>query len=222
MARWRRILKIVISVGVAIVFVGTGMGVVADRWIAARAGPFTTAGADALPTLDVGLVLGTSPLGWTGRPNQFFERRLDAAADLYRLGKVRFLLVSGDRRGPSYDEPTEMRAGLIARGVPAQVIYEDPFGIRTLDSILRAQSAYGQSRIIVVSQRFHTERAVFLGRYNGIEAWGYEAADVSGALGLLPRLREYAGRLRAVWDVLRHARPRQEGPPIVIGRDPVR
>jgi SanA protein len=208
-----------ILLGAGAVAMLAGASLVADRWIAARAAPFTAATVETLPTLNVALVLGTSPLGWTGRPNQFFERRLDAAAELFRHGKVRFLIVSGDRRD-GYDEPLAMRAGLIARGVPESAIYRDPFGARTLDSVLRVRSAYGQVRVIFVSQRFHTERAVFLARRNGLEAWGYEAADVSGALGLLPRLREYASRLRAVWDVARGTRARQDGPAVAIGVDP--
>ena len=208
---WTFALAVVVTVACA---------VAADRWIAARAASFVTHDMDRLGTADVALVLGTAPRVWQGRPNQFFERRMDAAAALWKAGKVRWLLVSGDNRARDYDEPTAMRAALIARGVPAQAIYRDSAGVRTLDSVLRASDVFGQKHYIVVSQRFHNERAVVLARLRGIEAWGYDAAEVDGALRLVPRLREYVARLRALYDMVAGTRPRHGGPPVVIGQDP--
>src|SRR5207249_7102952 len=66
------------------------------------------------------------------------------------LKKVKYLLLSGDNRSADYDEPTAMRAGLIKRGVPAEAIYRDFAGLRTRDSVLRAQSVFGQKRLIIV------------------------------------------------------------------------
>jgi SanA protein len=90
----------------------------ADRQIERFAEPYLAENPKALPDVDVGLVLGAAPIGPEGGPNRYFEYRLDAAAELWRSGKVKFLLVSGDNRRPDYDEPSAMRAGLIARGVP--------------------------------------------------------------------------------------------------------
>jgi SanA protein len=219
-ARLGRVVRSLFWTSVVLAIVIGTTALVADRLVARRAAPFTTASLDRLPSLDVALVLGTAPRVWQGRPNQFFERRMDAAAELYRAGKVRWLLVSGDNRSHDYDEPTAMRAALIRRGIPAEAIYRDYAGIRTLDSVLRAATVFGQPRLVVVSQRFHTERAIFLARRHGIEAWGYEADDIVGALGMVPRLREYAGRLRAVWDVLMDSEPRHGGSPVRIGVDP--
>ena len=215
-----RFVRIVFWTSIVLAIVIGTSALVADRFVARRAAPFTTSSLDRLPSLDVALVLGTAPRVWQGRPNQFFERRMDAAAELYRAGKVRWLLVSGDNRSQYYDEPTAMRAALMRRGIPAEAIYRDYAGIRTLDSVLRASTVFGQQRFVVVSQRFHTERAIFLARRHGIEAWGYEADDIAGALGMVPRLREFAGRLRALWDLLMDSEPRHGGPPVRIGVDP--
>ena len=165
-------------------------------------------------------MLGAAPIGPEGGPNRYFEYRLDAAAALFKAGKVKFLLVSGDNRVPDYDEPTAMRAGLIGRGVPAEAIYRDFAGLRTRDSILRAETVFGQKRVIVVSQRFHLSRAIFLARKEGIEAWGFEARDVTRAYSLLTELRRYPSALRAYWDVWFDTPPRHGGPRIVIGKDP--
>ena len=135
-----------------------------------------------LPAADVALVLGTAPIGPEGGPNVYFVHRLDAAAALWKAGKVKYFIVSG-----STDEPAAMRAGLVERGVPAAAIYDDPAGYRTWDSVLRARDVYGQKRLVIVSQRFHLSRALFLARHAGIEAWGFEARDVDSALQHLHR-----------------------------------
>src|SRR5580692_2458524 len=114
----------------------------AQRRLDALAAPYMIDDPARLPEIDVALVLGAAPIGPEGGPNRYFERRLDAAAALWQAGKVKFLLVSGDNRRPDYDEPSAMRAGLIARGVPANAIYRDFAGVRTRDSILRAHHIF--------------------------------------------------------------------------------
>jgi len=192
----------------------------AQRRLDALAAPYMTDDPARLPDIDVALVLGAAPIGPEGGPNRYFERRLDAAAALWQAHKVKYLLVSGDRRGADYDEPTAMRAGLVARGVPAAAIYRDFAGIRTLDSVERAKTVFGQARLIVVSQRFHSVRAVFLARDEGIEAWGFEARDVDNPYSVWTRLRRYPSALRAYYDVWFDTPPRHAGTPIVIGVDP--
>jgi SanA protein len=184
-----------------------------------------TAPAD-LPTIDVGLVLGTGPLThWRDghvTPNLPFVLRLDAAAALWRAGKVKYLVASGNRTG-DYDEPTPMRAGLIERGVPADVIYRDFAGFRTIDSILRAHTIYGLKRLVIVSQRAHLERAIFLARAAGMDAWGLAAGEEQpGGPKFLDRVFLTGAALLAWWDVTVDTLPRERGPPVVIGVDPAR
>jgi SanA protein len=192
----------------------------AERGLERFAAPYLVDDPAALPDVAVALVLGAAPIGPEGGPNRYFEYRLDAAAALWRAGKVKYLLASGDRRGADYDEPTAMRAGLIARGVPAQAIYLDFAGVRTRDSVLRARSVFGQHRLIIVSQDFHAARAVFLARREGIEAWGLAARDVTRAYSIFTELRRYPSALRAYYDVWFAAPLRQVGPAIAIGVDP--
>jgi SanA protein len=175
--------------------------------------PFITAKRADLPRLPVALVLGCSKLLPDGRKNLFFERRIEAATELFHGGQVRFLLVSGDNGRVGYDEPSDMRAALVAAGVPADRIVLDHAGFRTLDSVVRAKQVFGLERLIVVSQRFHNERAVYLARAHGVEAYGYDAKDVGGVEGLTVRLREVVSRLAAVLDVeVLHSSPRFGGP----------
>lgn len=172
-----------------------------------------------VPAVDVALVLGTAPIGPEGGPNRYFVYRLDAAAALYKAGKVKYFIVSGHRDG-RYDEPTAMRAGLIERGVPAEAIYRDFDGDRTLDSVARARQVYGQTRLVIVSQRFHLSRALFLARHEGIDAWGFEARDVDTPYSIFTELRRYPSALRAYWDVWFDTPPGELGKPIAIGVDP--
>ena len=172
----------------------------------------------ALPHRKVALVLGCSRTLADGSANYFFTYRMDAAAELIKSGKVDYLLVSGDNRRHSYDEPTMMKEALIARGVPSDRVVCDFAGLTTLDSVVRAKAVFGQPQITIVSQRFHTERAIYLARAYGIDAVGYNARDVP--LPAAPRTytRELLSRVRAVLDAnILHRQPRHLGGPIVIG-----
>lgn len=156
---------------------------------------------DALPTYPVGLVLGCPPVSSEGIPNFYFQSRIEAAARLFRAGKVQYLLLSGSHDGGFYDESREMKKALLAFGVPEERMWLDREGNRTLLSIQRARDVYGVRKLIVVTQAFHAQRALFLARHAGIEAVSYHARDLGFFRGLRTRLREYLARARAVADV---------------------
>jgi SanA protein len=169
-----------------------------------------------IPEAPVALVLGCAPrLG--NRPNLFYEYRMEAAAALFKAGKISALIVSGDNGTHLYDEPTAMKESLVAAGVPAGKIYCDYAGFRTLDSVVRAKEIFGQSRFIIVSQRFHNERAVFIAQRHGLDAIGYNAKDVSRTIALATHLREYLARVNAVLDVtLLQTEPKFYGEAVAI------
>lgn len=187
-----------------------------DRWVKSVAAEHCHASTDQVPATPAALVLGCSPMIGSMK-NLFFEYRMDAAAQLYQSGKARALIVSGDNGTKEYDEPTAMREALMKRCVPEQAIYCDYAGFRTLDSVVRAQSIFGQKRFIIVSQRFHNERAVFLARQHGLEAEALDAKDLTRSSGWKTHLREYLARVQAVLDVtLLQTQPKFDGPPVVI------
>ncbi len=188
----------------------------ADRAVAAARGRIFSA-PELIPPRDVALVLGTSKQAKYG-PNLYFRYRMDAAARLYHAGKVRKLIVSGDNRRRDYNEPEDMRAALIECGVAPEDIYADYAGLRTLDSVIRAKKIFGQTRITVVSQKDHCERALYIARNHGIDAVGFAARDVSlRRFRLKQRWREAFARVLAVVDVkLLHRAPRHLGPPVPI------
>jgi SanA protein len=126
---------------------------------------------------------------------------MEAAASLFKAGKVKALIVSGDNGSQGYDEPTEMKRVLVQMGVPEAQIVCDYAGFRTLDSVVRAREVFGQQRVIFVSQPFHNARAIYLAKAFGIEAWGLNAADVPVALSVKTYLREKLACVKAVLDV---------------------
>jgi SanA protein len=171
-----------------------------------------------LPGRDIGLVLGTSRTLPGGRPNLHFTHRIAAAAQLFRAGKVRHLLVSGDHRHASYDEPAMMQAALVAAGVPAAAITRDDAGFRTLDSVVRARDVFGVTSCVIITQRFHNSRALELARAHGLDAVGYCAADPPFADLLKSQLREVLARVAAVLDLyVWHRHPSRLG-----GHKPIR
>jgi SanA protein len=180
---------------------------------------------DALRPAEAGLVLGTSRWMRRGTPNPFFVNRIDAAAALYRSGKVKYLIVSGNQSegghgAGGYDEPTDMRDALLVEGVPAKAIYRDYAGFRTLHSVLRAHEVFEQDRVIIVSQHFHLARALFLAKRHGLQDEGYEAADPPLWAGLLTKIREAGARVKALIDVLDRRDARFGGKTIALGVDP--
>jgi SanA protein len=178
----------------------------------------TFAGTADVPKHRAALVLGCTKILSSGRPNVFFRLRIEAAAALFHAGRVEYLIVSGDNSREGYDEPGDMRHALIAAGVPEDRIYRDYAGFRTLDSVVRAREIFGQDAIVIVSQRFHNERAIFIARGHGIEAVGFNAEDVAAYRGMKTKAREWLARWKTVLDVwVLGTGPKFLGPPVELG-----
>ncbi len=154
-----------------------------------------------VPVADVALVLGTSPYTHTGRPNLLFENRINAAAQLFHAGKVRYLLVSGANPSRAYNEPQKMYQALRKLGVPDAAITLDFAGFRTLDSVVRARAVFGLSHTTLITQRYHEYRALFLAERSGLSAVGYTWPDEDRRQPLRTEAREYLARVKAVLDV---------------------
>jgi SanA protein len=136
---------------------------------------------------------------------------------LYRQGKVGHLLVSGDNSRKDYDEPTAMRDALVALGVPGDRVVLDYAGFSTLDSVVRARDVFGQNQLLIVSQKDHVMRAIYIARAKGMDAIGVSAEDVGFGVGLRTDCREALARVRTVLDVWVWGRtPKFLGPRVEI------
>ena len=164
-----------------------------------------------IPPTKVGLVFGTTDRV-NGRENLYFRYRIDAAAKVWRAGKIETLIVSGDNRTRYYNEPIKMKRALVERGIPGDRIVCDYAGLRTLDSVVRAKEIFGADTVLFISQRFQNERAIYLAQANGMEAYGYDARDVQSQAGLKTRIREVGARVKMWLDVnFLDTRPRHLG-----------
>ena len=179
--------------------------------------PYLSDSIEQLSGFRVGLLLGTRKNLQNGEPNEFFFNRIDATIELYKKMKITYILISGDNNRAGYNEPLDMKRELLQQGIPDSVIYLDYAGFRTLDSVVRAKAVFGLNRILVISQRFHNERAVYLARAHGIEAFGYNAKDVQGYKGVKTMLREAFAKTKAWIDLTVGVQPRFFGERIKIG-----
>ena len=199
--------KILILTGICIVF-----GVfVTFHWISFKAKDLTYDDMDSIPKNNVGLVLGASKWAPSGNINLFYKHRVDAAVALYKAGKIDYILVSGDNGRKDYDEPTDFKNDLITQGIPAEHIFLDYAGFRTLDSIVRAKEIFGQNAITIISQKFHNQRAIYITQHYGIDAIAYNAKDVYKTPP-----REYLARTKARLDLLFNVTPKFLGDKIAI------
>lgn len=156
-----------------------------------------------------------------GRVSVMLADRLDAALALYRDGTVPRILVSGDHGTREYDEVNAMANYLEARGVPARHIFLDHAGFTTYDTLYRARAVFGVGRAIVVTQRFHLTRALFVASALGLPAEGLVADRTPYTARSLVRsnLREVGARVKAFAEVILHRRPRYLGPVLPIDGD---
>lgn len=165
-----------------------------------------------IPHRKVGLILGTSPIStWNGRRNYYFDYRIKAGAELYKAGKVDWLVVSGGDYRKShngYDEPCAMRDSLMRQGVDSTRIILDYDGTRTLNSIAKMRDVYCQDSIILISQKYHNERALYQARHLGIDAIGLNAETPARRTSWVRnRGREVLARVKLFIDVVRGVHP---------------
>ena len=167
---------------------------------------------DSLSGAEYGLLLGTTPQTRIGRwRNYFFKYRIDATEQLYKEGKIKHILISGDENSlDGVNEVECMRDSLIAHGVDANDIILDGKGFRTLDAVVRAVKVYDIHSFVVISQRFHNERAIYLAEHMDLDVHnikGFNATDPNSEMALMTYIREYFARVKMFLDLLNNQEP---------------
>ena len=203
--------RIVVSAVVLFCMVAVVM-VVCDRVVAHSAKDRMFDSVEDVPHRKVGLVLGTSPIStWNGRRNYYFDYRIKAAADLYNAGMIEWLVVSGgDYRNSEngYDEPVAMRDSLMKQGVDSVRIILDYDGTRTLNSIAKMHDVYRQDSIMIISQEYHNERALYQAKHLVIDAVGFNAKTPGRRRSWWRnRGREVLARVKLFIDIARGVQP---------------
>jgi SanA protein len=169
-----------------------------------------------IPFNKVGLLLGTSKLLADGRVNLYYQYRIQAALELYKAGKIQYIIVSGDNGQEGYNEPEQMRNDLLQSGVDVDHIVLDYAGFRTFDSMVRLREVFGQTRATIISQQFHNGRALYIAFKESITAIAYNAEDVKASAGFKTLLRERLARVKVFVDYLIGKQPKYLGPKVKL------
>lgn len=159
-----------------------------------------------LPDYHTAVVLGTAKFYSKGVPNLYYQYRVEAASQLVKEHQIKHLLVSGDNQTPYYNEPKVMTEDLLKKGISKEILEQDFAGYRTLDSIIRADRVFRLSPFIIVSQKFHCERALFIAKTRNIDAVCFVAKYPEGHIKV--RIRELFARIGMLWDYITHKEPK--------------
>lgn len=164
-----------------------------------------------VPEVPIAMVLGAAahPHG----PSAFLSARLDLAVELYELGRIRAILVSGDNLERANHQTTVMRDYLVERGIPEDRIVEDPAGFDTYDSCVRARDVFGVEEMVILSQKYHLARAVTICNEVGVEAFGVGDLTTQKRFPLVylkGEAREWLANLKMEWDLFSRREPQQD------------
>ena len=203
---------------VLFIFVGLSVSAVwyANKVVTTAAEGKTYSTIGEVPSVKVGLLLGTSKKVKSGRLNLYFKYRIEAATELIKSGKIQYLVISGDNGNSEYDEPTDMKLELIKNGIDSTKLYLDYAGFRTFDSVVRVKEIFGQDTVLVISQKFHNERSIYIADQLGIKAIAFNATDVQKNYGFKTSVREKFARVKVMLDFLTGVEPKFLGKKIKI------
>lgn len=147
---------------------------------------------------DCALVLGAAVWG-KDTLSHVLEDRVLQGIDLYERGSVKKILMSGDHGREDYDEVNAMKSYAVEKGVPADDIFMDHAGFSTYESMYRARDVFQTKKVVIVTQKYHLYRAVYIARALGLEAYGvpsnprpYSSAVRSNAREILARVKDFA------------------------------
>lgn len=145
-----------------------------------------------LKEIDCALVLGAGV--WNDKPSPMLKDRLDTAIDLYKKGIVSKIIMSGDHIKENYDEVNTMKKYAIDNGVESNDIFMDHAGISTYDSIYRAKYIFKANKIIIVTQKYHLYRSLYIAKKLNIESYGVEATPIKYSGQFMREAREILAR----------------------------
>ena len=168
-----------------------------------------------LEDVDCVLVLGCYVQA-DGNPSHMLADRLDQGIALYQDGVAPKLLMSGDHGSLEYDEVNVMKAYATERKVKSEDVFMDHAGFSTYESLYRAREIFGIDKVVIVTQKYHLYRALYIARQLGIEAYGVEADLHSYSGQDVREFREYLARNKDFFGCILHVKPKYLGEEIPI------
>jgi SanA protein len=171
-----------------------------------------------VPSCYTGIVLGAM-VSHSGELSYILKDRVDAAIDLYKVNKIQRFLLSGDHGLTNYDEVNSMKIYLLEKGIDTCDIFLDHAGFDTYSSLTRAKEIFQVKNAIIISQRFHLPRAVYIARKKGINAHGFIADRQEYPSIKFLIKRERLANIKAYFEILFHKNPKFLGDKIPITGD---
>lgn len=166
------------------------------------------------PKNDVGIIFGAGING--NQPSKYLKDRLDAGILLYKAKRINKILLSGDNGREEYDELTVMKNYCYQHGVDTTKIYIDYAGFDTYSTMYRAKHIFKIKKATLISQEYHLNRALYIGRNLGIKSAGYSANKGEYSGYNYVKFREYLSRFKSFFDVFRNREPKFLGNSIDI------
>lgn len=202
---------IILCVGFVLTINGIVIGKTKDKIISEEK-------AKSLFDVDCILVLGCGVKS-NGEPSDMLEDRLLRGIEVYNLKSAPKLLMSGDHGQPEYDEVNTMKNFAIKKGVPSTDIFMDHAGFSTYESIYRAKEIFGAEKVIIVTQKYHLYRALYIAEKLSVEAYGV-SSDYRKYIGQTPReIREVLARNKDFFTLLVEPEPTYLGEKISVDGD---
>ena len=213
----KKIIKRIIKIAVLFIVIVSG-GIItingyvkksSEKWI------ISLDEAEKLEGTDCILVLGAAVKN-NERPSAMLNDRLVTGIELYNKNVSDKILMSGDHGRKDYDEVNVMKDFAVNNGVPSENVFMDHAGFSTYESMYRAKEIFEADKIVIVSQKYHLYRAVYIARKLGIEAYGVPA-DIQTYRGQKYRdLREIAARVKDFFNVIIKPEPTYLGEAIPV------
>ncbi len=174
--------------------------------------------AAQLKDVDCIIVLGCQVRS-DGTPSPMLRDRLETGVSLYQSGAAPKLLMSGDHSREDYDEVGAMKKFALGAGVDSRDIFMDHAGFSTYETMYRAKNVYGAQKVLVVTQRYHLYRAVYIAQALGLDAYGVAAADITYAGQSYRDVREVLARCKDFVTAISQPQPGNLGEDIPISGD---
>jgi len=161
------------------------------------------------------LVLGAG-VNADGSPSMVLRDRLLRGIELYESGAAPKMLMSGDHGTAEYDEVNAMKQFAIDGGVPSEKVFMDHAGFSTYESLYRAREIFGAEQIVIVTQKYHLYRALYIARAMGVEAYGVDSDLQPYSAQAYFSAREILAQSKDFFKVLFRPEPTYLGDPIPI------
>jgi len=214
----RRIIRKVFKIGLVSALVIAILTVILNFYINHYSVSYIYSSVKEVPCCYTALVPGSLVYN-DGSLSYIVKDRVDGAIELYKAGKVKRFLLSGDHGTKKYDEVNNMKKYMMTKGIPDTVIFLDHAGFDTYSSIVRAEKVFKVKDMIIVSQAFHLPRALYIAKQKGLTAYGYVADSHSYGVMRGLKVREYFANIKAFFSVLFNINPHFLGPEIPITGD---